>query len=84
MHPAKDNLIGSKCKSSMEIYLNTPGTAGGPGDRDRMLSVKSRKNLLVMPKYWGKQITHGSFPEVGQKQKTEKKERKKERKTEQW
>ena len=33
-----------------------------------------------MPKYWGKQIfTHGSFPEVGQKQKTEKKERKKER-----
>ena len=27
-----------------------------------------------MPKYWGKQIfTHGSFPEVGQKQKTEKK-----------
>ena len=34
--------------------------------------------LLVMPKYWGKQIfTH--FPEVGQKQKTEKKERKRER-----
>ena len=36
-----------------------------------------------MPKYWGKQIfTHGRFPEVGQKQKTEKKkekERKKER-----
>ena len=29
-----------------------------------------------MPKYWGKQIfTNGSFPEVGQKQKTEKKER---------
>ena len=28
-----------------------------------------------MPKYWGKQIfTLGSFPEVGQKQKTEKKE----------
>ena len=36
-----------------------------------------------MPKYWGKQIfTKGSFPEVGQKQKTEKKkkEEKKERK----
>ena len=33
-----------------------------------------------MPKYWGKQIfSLGSFPEVGQKQKTEKKERKKER-----
>ena len=29
-----------------------------------------------MPKYWGKQIfAHGSFPEVGQKQKTEKKKR---------
>ena len=28
--------------------------------------------LLVMPKYWGKQIfTHGRFPKVGQKQKTE-------------
>ena len=32
-----------------------------------------------MPKYWGKQIfAHGRFPEVGQKQKTERK-RKKER-----
>ena len=28
-----------------------------------------------MPKYWGKQIfTHGRFPEVGEKQKTEEKE----------
>ena len=28
--------------------------------------------LLLMPKYWGKQIfTHGRFPEVGQKQTTE-------------
>ena len=35
--------------------------------------------LLVMPKYWVKNyFAHGSFPEVGQKQKTEKKERKKE------
>ena len=35
---------------------------------------------LVMPKYWGKQIfTHRRFPEVGQKQKTEERERKKER-----
>ena len=34
--------------------------------------------LLVMPKYWGKQIfTHGRFPVVGQKQKTEKREGKK-------
>ena len=31
-----------------------------------------------MPKYWGKQIfAHRRFPEVGQKQKTEKKRRKK-------
>ena len=30
-----------------------------------------------MPKYWGKQIfAHGRFPEVGQKQKTEKKREK--------
>ena len=30
-----------------------------------------------MPKYWGKQIfSHGRFPEVGQKQKTEKKREK--------
>ena len=35
--------------------------------------------LLVMPKYWRKQIfTYGSFPEVSQKQKTEERERKKE------
>ena len=34
--------------------------------------------FLVMPKYWGKQIfTHGSFPEVGQKHKTELEKRKK-------
>ena len=31
-----------------------------------------------MPQYWGKNyFAHGSFPEVGQKQKTEKKERRK-------
>ena len=42
---------------------NTPGTAGGPGGRDRTLAVKSRK-------------TAGSFPEVGKKQKTEERERK--------
>ena len=38
-----------------------------------------------MPKYWGKQIfTHWRFPEVGQKMKTERKERKRERKTVLW
>ena len=35
--------------------------------------------LPVIPKYWGKQIfTHGRFPEVGQKQKTERKREKSE------
>ena len=34
-----------------------------------------------MPKYWGKQIfAHGRFPEVGEKQKTEKKREKKRKK----
>ena len=38
--------------------------------------------LLVIPKYWAKNyFAHGRFPEVGQQQKTEKKE---ERETEQW
>ena len=44
-----------------------------------------------MPKYWVKNyFAHGRFPEVGQKQKTEKKkrerkkERKRERKTDRW
>ena len=36
-----------------------------------------------MPKYWVKNyFAHGSFPEVGQKQKTEEKGREKERKRE--
>ena len=36
-----------------------------------------------MPKYWVKNyFAHGSFPEVGQKQKTEKKKKKKEREKE--
>ena len=34
-----------------------------------------------MPKYWGKQIfTHGRFPEVGQKQKTEREKKREEKK----
>ena len=61
---------------------NTPGTRGGPGGRDRIMEEKLAKSfflviffysyciyLLVMPKYWGKQILSlGSFPKVGQKQ----------------
>ena len=55
--------------SLVVITINTPGTAGGPGGRDRTLAVKSFKKslnknylkkifffgmyLLVMPKYWG-------------------------------
>ena len=41
--------------------------------------------LLCMPKYWVKNyFAHGSFPEVGQKQKTEKKKEEEERETERW
>ena len=37
--------------------------------------------LLVMPKYWVKNyFAHGSFPEVGQKQKMEKQKKRKRRK----
>ena len=36
-----------------------------------------------MPKYWeGNYFTHGSFPEVGKKQKTEKEKKQKEKKKE--
>ena len=92
--------VGQKQKTEK----NTPGTAGGPGGRDRTLAVKSRKPsekspfflkkikftqkkylvciyLLVMPKYWGgNYFAHGRFPEVGQKQKTEREKRE----TESW
>ena len=47
---------------------DTPLTAGGPGGRDRMLAVKSRKNGQIGAKI----ISHTG---VGQKQKTEKKEK---------
>ena len=63
---------------------------GGPGDRDRTMAVKRRKNAqksvffvkrksaFFIKNIGGKQIfSLGSFPEVGQKQKTEKKEEKK-------
>ena len=29
----------------MIMFVNTPGTAGGPGGRDRTLALKSRKTL---------------------------------------
>ena len=70
------------CYQTIKIYLSdeqilklirpnvkyTPGTAGGPGGRDRMLSVKSRKNAQNY-------FAHGRFPEEVQKQKTEKKKK---------
>ena len=38
-----------------------------------------------MPKYWGKQIfSHGSFPKVGEKQKTWKRKKEKESRWKQW
>ena len=73
-----------KASYAHEQEGNTPGTAGGPGGRDRTLAVKSRKNVrkitfffnkikFTQKKYWVKNyFAHGSFPEVGQKQKTEK------------
>ena len=67
--------LGWTSRHFSSVYLkqtknnqNTPGTAGGPGGRDRTLAVKSLKK----PKK--SIISHmGDSPEVGQKQKTEKK-----------
>ena len=92
---------------SKKANLNTPGTAGGPGGRDRTLAVAKnrtkmtffsggKKNyppkifffciyLLVMPKYRVKNyFTHGRFPEVGQKQKTEEKKKEERKRSESW
>ena len=64
------------------VGKNTPGTREGPGGRYRTLAVKRKEktpekiifkkyfflHLLVMPKYWRKQILSlGSLPEVDQK-----------------
>ena len=35
--------VGQKQKTEGKKKKNTPGTAGGPGGRDRTLAVKSRK-----------------------------------------
>ena len=34
-----------------DSFVNTPGTAGGPGGRDRTLAVKSKKTLKNQPNY---------------------------------
>ena len=57
-------------KSRTRRKKNTPETRGWTRLRDRTLFYIF---FLVMPKYWGKQIfSHGSFPEVGEKQKAQK------------
>ena len=77
------------------IFKNTPGSAGGPGGREKKKKQPKIKikitfkiiffsiYLLFMPKYWVKNyFAHGRFPEVGQKQKTEGEKRMKEREKE--
>ena len=35
----------------MRARKNTPGTAGGPGGRDRTLAIKGRKNMHISSSY---------------------------------
>ena len=37
-------VINCQAQFQLAIELNTPGTAGGPGGRERTLAIKSRKN----------------------------------------
>ena len=41
--------VGQKQKTEKKRRRNTPGTAGGPGGRDRTLAVKSRKTSELSP-----------------------------------
>ena len=41
------------CLDTKEQDLNTPGTAGGPGGRDRTLAVKSKKIARKSPFFLG-------------------------------
>ena len=69
--------------------VNTPGTAGGPGGRDRTLAVKSGKNGREICFFFRKQIKFTpqnitwEFPRSGSKakdgEKKEEEEREKER-----
>ena len=56
---------------------NTPGTAGGPGGRDRTLAVKSRKTSSYAKILGGKLFRTWEFPRSGSKAKDG--ERKRER-----
>ena len=52
-----DLVLGS-VEYSNNYNVNTPGTAGGPGGRDRTLAVKSRKIARKLPFFSGeKKIT---------------------------
>ena len=72
--------------------MNTPGTAGGPGGRDRTLAVKSIKTSEKSPsssyaKILGDKLFHTwEIPRSGSKvgDGGEKKRGEKERETEQW
>ena len=55
------------------------------GDNNGQATHGARKHAWRTQAAWANYFTHGRFPEVGQKQKTEEKEeREKERKTERW
>ena len=59
----------------LEVIINYSARLLSPENYKK--NILFRIYLLVMPKYWGKQtFSLGCFPEVAQKQKTEKKEEK--------
>ena len=56
---ASQNIEPIYWASFVQILCNTPGTAGGPGGRDRTLAIKSRKTGSI----W--QIGPGSMWQIG-------------------
>ena len=70
----------------MKTFQNTPGTAGGPGGRDRTVAAYLKKIFFLhisssYAKNWGKQIfTHGSFPKWVKSRRRRRKRRKKKKK----
>ena len=55
------------CIESNIVIINTPGTAGGPGGRDRTLAVKSRKNVRKQNKYFFLHISSSYAKILGDK-----------------
>ena len=45
LNPELTNTCAPLFQAELKTEENTPGTAGGPGGRDRTLAVKSRKNV---------------------------------------